>query len=275
MAGAPASSFGAVSHDLHRLRRSALNQFFSKRSVQQMEWLIMDKVDLLSQRFEAAIKTQEVIRLDVAYMALTMDIIAHYAFGRSYDHLAEDDFNLAWKETVVGGSANGSFLRQFPWMFPIMKAIPFSLLQMLKPQAALLVGWQHLMRRQIEEIMQASREGNKAEGTIFQELLDSDLPVEEKSADRLQDEAQTVVGGGSETTAKALSLITFHLLEDKKMLRTLRDEIRSVVPSAKGRRSLKDLEQLPYLVRHLTHTITQNSRLMWLSRRLSSTKAFD
>lgn len=182
-------------------------------------------------------------------MALTMDVITHYAFGKSYNHLADDDFNLAWKETVVGGSANGSFLRQFPWMFPIMKLVPLTMLRVLNPQAALLVGWQHLMRSQVESIIQASQEGKKAENTIFQELLDSDLPEEEKTADRLQDEAQTVVGGGSETTAKALSNITFYLLQDKKKLDRLREELRSVKPSSNGQFLLQELEQLPYLVR--------------------------
>lgn len=249
MAGAPTSSFATVSHELHRLRRSALNQFFSKRSVHQVEYLILEKIELLVQRFEAAIQTGEVIRLDAAYMALTMDIITHYAYGQSYNYLAEDDFKLSWKETVIGGSANGAFLRQFPWAFPIMKAVPLSALRVMNPQAGLLVEWQHMVRRQIDEIIQANQAGKKAEGTIFQELLDSDLPEEEKSADRLQDEGQTLVGAGSETTAKSLSIITFYLLQDKKKLQKLRDELRTVMPTLSTKPSWAALEQLPYLVR--------------------------
>jgi len=126
--------------------------------------------------------------LDAAYTALTMDILTHYAYGENYNHLAEDDFKLSWKEAITGAAANGAFLRQFPWALPIMKATPLSLLQKLNPQAASLVGWQHIVRRQIDSIILANREGKKAEGTIFQALLDSDLPQEEKSADRLQDE---------------------------------------------------------------------------------------
>ena len=233
MAGAPASSFATASHNLHRLRRSALNQFFSKRSIYEVESLIVGKIELLTQRFEAAIKTKEVIRLDAAYMALTMDIIAHYAYGQSYNYLAEDDFKVSWKETVIGGSANGAFLRQFPWAMSIMKSIPLSVLQVMNPQAGQLVGWQHAVRQQIEGIMEANRKGMKAEGTVFQALLDSDLPKEEKSLDRLQDEGQTLVGAGSETTAKSLSIITFYLLQDKKKLQRLREELRNAMPTPK------------------------------------------
>ena len=249
MAGAPTSSFATAPHDLHRLRRSALNQFFSKRSIYQVESLIVDEIDLLAQRFEAAIKTKEVIRLDAAYMALTMDIITHYAYGQSYNYLAEDDFKVSWKETVIGGSANGAFLRQFPWTFPIMKFVPLSVLQVMNPQAGQLIRWQHMVRRQIKGIMEANRKGIKAEGTIFQALLDSDLPKEEKSAARLQDEGQTLVGAGSETTAKSLSIITFYLLQDKKKLQRLREELRNAMPIPNSQPSLTALEQLPYLAR--------------------------
>jgi cytochrome P450 len=249
LAGAPSSTFATAPHNLHRLRRSALNSFFSKRSITRVEPLIVDKIEQLCQRFEGVIETKEVIRLDAAYMALTMDIITHYAYGQSYNYLAEDDFKLSWKETVIGGSANGVVLRQFPWARPIMKAIPLSFLQKMNRQAGELVAWQRLVRRQVDSIILANREGKKAEGTIFQALLDSDLPLEEKSADRLQDEGQILVGAGSETTAKSLSLITFYLLQDKNKLQKLREELRTVMPTRNSLASLTTLEQLPYLVR--------------------------
>ena len=249
MAGAPDSSFATASHSLHRLRRSALNPFFSKRSVYQVESLILGEIELLAQRFEAAIKTKEVIRLDAAYMALTMDIITHYAYGQSYNYLAEADFKLSWKEAVIASSANGAFLRQFPWFFPIMKSIPLSVLQVMNPQAGQLVAWRHVVRRQIEGIMEDNRQGKKVEGTIFQALLDSDLPEKEKSLARLQDEGQILVGAGSETTAKSLSIITFYLLQDKKKLQRLREELCDAMPFPNSQPSLTALEQLPYLVR--------------------------
>ena len=248
LAGAPTSSFATVSHSLHRLRRSALNPYFSKRAIANTEPLIWDKVERLCQRLAAAAKTREVIRLDAVYMALTMDVITHYAYGESYNYLAEDDFKLEWKETVIGGSANGAFLRQFPWALPLLKATPLSVLKVLNPQAAQLVGWQHMVRRQVDSILENNRHGKKASGTIFQAVLDSDLPPEEKSADRLQDEGQTLVGAGSETTAKTLAIVTFYLLRDKNKLQKLREELAEVPLKPNGGSLLSSLERLPYLV---------------------------
>jgi cytochrome P450 len=248
LAGAPTSSFSTVPHNLHRLRRAALNPFFSKRSISTIEPLIFSKVELLCRRFEDAIKTKEVIRLDAAYMALTMDIIAQYAYGHSYNHLAEGDFKVSWKESILSVSSNGAFLRQFPWALPIMNAIPLSVLQKINPPASALVEWQRMVREQVDDIILASREGKKAEGTIFHALLDSDLPWQEKTADHLQDEGQVIIAAGSETTAKALSIITFHLLQDRNKLQRLRKELRSVMPTPNSQASWTTLEQLPYLV---------------------------
>lgn len=248
LAGAPASTFATVTHAQHRLRRAALNPFFSKRAVANAEPLIWDKVQHLCRRLEAACRARNVVRLDAAYMALTMDIITHYSYGASYNYLSEDDFKLEWKETVVDGSANGALLRQFPWALPVLKAIPLQLLDVMVPKAAALMHWQHMVRKQVDMTIKNNQHGIKAAGTIFQAILDSDLPPEEKAADRLQDEGQTLVGAGSETTAKALSLITFYLLRDKKLLQRLREEL-STAPMEPGPGDLlPHLEKLPYLV---------------------------
>lgn len=247
LAGTPKASFATVPHNLHRVRRAALNPFFSKRSIYKVEPLIADKVQRLCARFDGEIKNKRVIRLDAAYMALTMDIITEYAYGESYDYLSEDDYKLKWKHTIVGGVANGVLLRQFPWALPILNAIPLPILHKLDPHAAALMEWGLVVKQKVEEMMERNRSGNKQEGTVFQTILDSDLPEAEKSVERLKDEGQSLVGAGSETTARSLSLITFYLLRDKRMLQKLREELQTV-STDDPTSLLARLEKLPYLV---------------------------
>lgn len=258
MAGAPGSSFATASHNLHRIRRSALNPFFSKRAIANKEAQIQEKVNNLCRRLRECMDNGEVIRLDAAYMALTMDIINQFSFGYSLKYLEEPDFKLEWKETVVGASANGVFLRQFPWSLPILKAIPLSVLKRMNPQAWRLMTWQRDIRKQVDAIMADRKEGKAAEGTIFQAVLDSDIPSSEKTPERLTDEAQTLVGAGSETTAKSLAMITFFLTSAPEKLQRLRDEIQAVERESDGSLSLAKLEHLPYL----TACITEGVRMM-------------
>jgi cytochrome P450 len=83
--------------------------------------------------------------------------------------------------------------------------------------------------------------------TVFKELLDSDLPPEEVTVQRLADEAQTVVSAGQVTTAHFLKMTSFHILANPEILRKLKEELVSVMPSDGSLPPISKLEQLPYL----------------------------
>lgn len=83
--------------------------------------------------------------------------------------------------------------------------------------------------------------------TIFHELLESDLPPQEKSVDRLADEAQLMIGAGLETTAWALTVTSFHLINNPVILKKLRAELEAAIPKPTSELDSLSLEQLPYL----------------------------
>ncbi|KAK2760521.1 benzoate 4-monooxygenase cytochrome p450 [Colletotrichum kahawae] len=248
LAGADGSSFSTVPHDLHRLRRGALNPFFSVRSVTQLEPLIRSKVEKLSSRFGEVAQTGEVIRLDAAFMALTMDIICDYAFANDRKYLDEPDFKLIWKETIIGAFEGGAIGRQFPWMLPVMKRLPLSIVSAMNPSVGHLLRWQSGVKQQVEPILEGKdSQTGAASRTIFHMLRDSDLPPEEKTLERLCDEAEILTGAGSETTAQTLTRILFYLKFVPDTLKSLRDEIDEAMPRAMEILCWADLQKLPYL----------------------------
>jgi cytochrome P450 len=83
--------------------------------------------------------------------------------------------------------------------------------------------------------------------TIFHELLNSDLPSQEKSVDRLGDEAQLMIGAGLETTAWALTVTSFHLINNPTILKKLRAELEATIPNPTVKVDSLSLEKLPYL----------------------------
>lgn len=85
---------------------------------------------------------------------------------------------------------------------------------------------------------------------IFREVLNSDLPPEEKTIDRLWHDGQTFNIAGAETTAWTLGNITYYLLANPGILRRLQEELRGVVKDGRVEEtSTAELEQLPFLVR--------------------------
>lgn len=73
------SSFGTASHDLHRIRRRAIEKFFSRQQMLKME----PEIHGLTQRLCDKIlrTTGEVLDVRTAYSCLVSDVISAYCFG--------------------------------------------------------------------------------------------------------------------------------------------------------------------------------------------------
>lgn len=244
LGGADGSSFATVSHEHHRQRKGAIAPFFSKRSITQLEPVIAEKVDKLSARFDKIAENGEVVRLDVALMALTIDIICDYAFASDRKYLDEPDFKLQWKETLQGVFQVGALNRQLPWILPLTQSLPLSVVSALDPGVGFMLHWQNAVRKEVKPILEGKSEGR----TIFHSLRDSDLPPEEKTLDRLCDEAAIFTGAGSETTAQTVTKIMFYLKHYPATLESLKKELSQRIPNANRIPTWSELVELPYLV---------------------------
>lgn len=76
------------------------------------------------------------------------------------------------------------------------------------------------MSDQIDTVLKASTVKNlkKPSKTVFTALLESDLPPEKLSPTRLQHEAISLIGAGIETTKRALSVASFHIVSNPAVL---------------------------------------------------------
>jgi Cytochrome P450 len=82
---------------------------------------------------------------------------------------------------------------------------------------------------------------------VFQELLDSKLPPEDKSLGCLRDEGLVLVAAGQDTVRLTLETGTFHLLREPRLMQKLREELLTVYPDLGDPPLLPVLERLPYL----------------------------
>ena len=263
------SVFQAVDHDVHRMRRAALNPFFSTQSIQELEPMIVDKVQRLCGRFTEACKTNEIISLTYACGALTMDVISAYMFGAETSNLTEKGYNSECLESYSKLSQLGPIGRQFPGFSKACLTIMSPrLMDRISPAAALIPKNRAFFRNLIqdaiaeeeakqkffqgpEEIFEAEKPQTKKKKnkTIFQDILQSKLPPSEKAAGRLSAEANLLLIAGTETTARSLSIILFHILDNNSVLQQLRDEIAALMPNTDSRPSVAALSRLPFFVR--------------------------
>ena len=144
MFGVPLSIIGTVPHDLHRLRRAALNPYFSKQSVARLEPVIQSCVSTLCKRLKETQNSGEPVNLGVAYSALTIDVVTEYSFGKSYGFLGKPDFGPEWPAMLQGIGQLSHLLKQFGWLYPMMNALPTWFVALTNPLVMPLIQFENV-----------------------------------------------------------------------------------------------------------------------------------
>ena len=109
--------------------------------------------------------------------------------------------------------------------------------------------------------------------TIFHSILSSpSLPAREKGLKRLTDEGAILLIAGSETPAKVLSLILFHLTSNPRTIQRLRTELDVAKASSADSLGLTQLEQLPYMTAVIKEGLRLHNGITARSQRVAPTE---
>ncbi|KAJ5040206.1 hypothetical protein NUH16_010008 [Penicillium rubens] len=254
MFGAPASAFGSVDHRRHRIRRQPMNPFFSQQRIRQLEPMLRKMINKLCKGMRDWKERQTPLHVYHAFNAYTTDVVVEYSMGESFHYLEDPDFTPQWSKTIEAIVQVGVQFKQFRWVFSLFELFPRWLVVSINPHIGPVIDQKLESLRLAKTVIDSqTAEGNPADdkvnvpkGTLFHALLDSKLPPEEKAPDRLSQEVFTVISAGGETTAKNLTTLTFHLLNNPDKLQRLRDELNRLDPD--GTASLVEYEAMPYLV---------------------------
>ncbi|KAK1836967.1 cytochrome P450 CYP542B3 [Podospora conica] len=249
--GADGSGIGTVDHRLHKLRRAALNPFFSLQSVRALQPVLEERVDALLARLRAEGLHRREINIIYPFSAFTNDVINSYAFARHDDLLASPTYGRHVTADLLAGTHSGKTIQHLPLLLPLIAALPARVASALVPGWAGFLAMKRTIAAQIADIQRTPRaewELDAQHPTIFHALLDSPLlPPGEKTLRRLAHEGQVLVQAGTLTASWTLAVATFHLLDQPAVLGRLRDELERAVPDPARVVGLAELDQLPYL----------------------------
>ena len=244
--GSPGSVASTTQHDLHRTRRGALNPFFSKKAVTALEQDTRSKIDRLCEKIQDYAAQDKIIDLGTAFTAVTLDVITQYCYGACLDCVEEPDFAPHWKKLMSGLFEGVPIAKNFPWILKLLQSLPRS----WNPDFEPFLRCKDAMDKQAREVWRAEqnaaglekqRSQEKAK-TIFHGIMRSDIPETEKTIERLSDEAFVLIVAGGETTARVLTVILCHLLQNKDLLSRLRAELDKVInPDLPESRLLEDV----------------------------------
>jgi cytochrome P450 len=249
------SMLQTMDHQLHHLRKAALSRFFSKGAVRKLEGLITDKIDRLLDRLATAYSNgKPVVNLTHALAALTMDVISSYSLGVDMGNLDREEWGRDWFETFRQLGMIRPIGRQFKTLTVLSLHLEPWFVRWFSPSAAAVAARAKYPMDSIKAHIEAHEKGTTDTGmtantrTIFMEILDSDLPPEEKSVGRLNAEAFLTLGAGTDPMTRNLTVTIYHLLTDQAALRRARRELKTVMPRPDSVVTVADLEALPFFV---------------------------
>ncbi|OAX85369.1 hypothetical protein ACJ72_00258 [Emergomyces africanus] len=243
------AAIGTASHELHRIRRSPLNPFFSKKSVNDLFLVMCRPIHILCKRLEQAHKTGETLNMKYMYAAVTLDIIKDYCFARSPEIVMKPDFGRKGFDDVDSFLEVSILNIHIPWLMRLSYSLPDRVNKLLAPAMADILDFRKGLSQQVEDIRDGKDKSyeNAGHRTLIHELLESKLPPNELRRDRLRDEAFSVVTAGSGTTAFTLQGTAYHIAANQTIRQRLYDELTVAIPDPSDPPSLHQLEQLPYL----------------------------
>ena len=267
----PTAGGMTIEHEVHRKRRGALNPFFSKASIVASQPIIHEKVGIMCDRLDAIAKatgegSREVLDLEAVYLAVTTDVLTQCSYGWTYDYVSNPEWAMTWKLVNTGGRASAAIVRSFPLIGRIVRSMPVSVAVKLVPPVGFMKSWMQRVGVQVKKIkgdaetMAMIRTEKRRKETIFAQILSSDLPEHELSDERLIDEGVLIATAGSETTAWAITITTYHVMRNPNVLAKVREELSTVGGPVREGEAVADwtsLEKLPYL----TAVIKEGTRM--------------
>ncbi len=133
------------------------------------------------------------------------------------------------------------------------------------------------MKAQAQAVIDDKEKGYKEKydsPTIFHELVNSNLPAEEKSITRLMDEGITLIGAGTVTTAHVLSTTSYHILSNPHILQCLQKELQEAIPESShaAEAPLPQLEHLPYLTAIIKEGLRISHAIISRNQRIASNR---
>ncbi|KAI6773102.1 hypothetical protein HG530_004060 [Fusarium avenaceum] len=221
-------SFAAEAHSIvserdpekHAQMRRYLRDAFSDRSLREQETSINQAIDEFMDKIGEVGASPSSIDIIMWFNLLTFDIIGDLAFGQSFGGVLSGAEHF-WVSIVVKSLRMGALadcFNRFPWLGAIFQFLFPALLKKLIEDT-----------RKHEAYTMGLVKKRKTQDSCRKDFLTKIMEArasEDISDIQIAAHASDFVIAGSETTATALSCITYYLQKNQEILKKLRQELQ-------------------------------------------------
>ncbi|KAJ5360336.1 hypothetical protein N7517_009527 [Penicillium concentricum] len=241
--GLPRATFEVAPHGLHRERRKLLSPFLSTQSVNGLQPVIQEKVDLICSHLSRRVGTGEFLDLHSMSASFAADVMSTYVLGREhcYGYLDKSEITDEWKKNITSVFEGLILLRHLPFIFDPARRFP-------KIATWLFPTFYFVHRFETKTLQSVKAVYTKPEGkSMISTILSNEkLPNEEKELERLEQEMHFVILAGTDAPSQVMAITLFHILWNPKAHQKLKDELDEAFPDLSDADWSK-LKSLPYL----------------------------
>ncbi|KAI0102624.1 cytochrome P450 monooxygenase-like protein [Nemania sp. FL0031] len=206
--------------EVHARQRKAMAHAFSGKALRDQEILVHEYMDLFIRQLQNLGQAgKKALNISEVYNWLTFDIIGELSFGESFNAVA-DGRTPYWISLIFDG-LYWSLLTSLRKRLPIMNPI----LRLMLPADSKEKNDKHieLTRQKAQRRIERGVDTGRGMADFFGHMIKTNTITEAE----LKEQARSIIVAGSETTATALTAITFQLLRSPEVLVKLQNEVRS------------------------------------------------
>ncbi|KAJ4265114.1 hypothetical protein NW762_005360 [Fusarium torreyae] len=208
--------------------------------------IINERISRLFEGFDNAMRADKAIVLNNAFSSLAGDIVIQQLFGEHYDFVGNENFESPIPALFQQFTDFYHLARFIPGLLSYLRRLPVPFIRLISPSSPTAKDFYYRLRDKVN-LLSKDTELKEAATMISMLLNNTAIEDEERSPQRVFDEALIFVGAGAETLSRAMRVGFFHLLNDKLILARLRQELRTLPPPQEELYVLSKLEGLTYL----------------------------
>ncbi len=225
----------------HSRMRRLLAHAFSDKALREQEPLVTSYVDRLMRKLHAQIQGPQQGKVDIVkwFNFTTFDVIGDLAFGESFHCLEKEEYH-SWVAILFATIKYAVYLASAAHFPPLTRLLGMFIPRKLGEER------QQTMLHNKAKVDRRLAMGKDVDRPDFFSYFLRHNDEKGMTTLEIQSCASVLTIAGSETTATLLSGVTFYLLQNPTMYKTLADEVRTTFKSQADIHYLA-VSQMPYL----------------------------
>ncbi|KAF3178847.1 hypothetical protein TWF225_004800 [Orbilia oligospora] len=247
--GAPSSTVAETDPVLHKIRRGALEQLFSRQSILKLEPMVMGKVERWSNKLEEHFQAGKPVPMEFALKSLTMDMVTTFAFGQEFGAVEDPGFMSIPVRLFRNYLMSLHVIKAFPFV-KLLQGLPYFIARHISSSVEMGRHLEDLSDGHINSFVDKWQNGDKPNfPTVIGRLLtpNEDKGFQVPSKQGIKDEVITLVSAGNDTTGITSMVGLFQILSNPKIYDRLLAELKTILPKVDSVAPYTELEKLPYL----------------------------